>query len=54
MLHTNETNHIACRFQQDKEEVALLRRDGFIWHQVLPLSIHQTMFPTVFQLERKD
>ncbi|MFC0559918.1 hypothetical protein [Halalkalibacter alkalisediminis] len=43
----------AERFQKEKNDVALLRRKGLKWHQVFPISIRQTMFPSFFQ-DRPD
>ncbi|MFC0470252.1 hypothetical protein ACFFHM_06850 [Halalkalibacter kiskunsagensis] len=43
----------ANRYQKEKEDVALLRRDGLKWHQVFPVSIRQTLFPSIFQKDRK-
>ncbi|MDT8859976.1 hypothetical protein N0O92_07000 [Alkalihalobacillus sp. MEB130] len=48
---SNQFQSTAERYQQDKEKVALLRRDGLKWHQVFPISIRQTIFPSIFQKE---
>jgi hypothetical protein len=49
---SNHVHNTAKRFQKEKEKVALLSRDGMKWHQVFPISIRQTLFPTIFQKDR--
>ncbi|WP_157076766.1 hypothetical protein [Halalkalibacter krulwichiae] len=43
----------AKRFQKEKNEIALLRRNGLEWPKVFPVSIRQTLFPTIFQTKRE-
>ncbi|NEU31190.1 hypothetical protein GN156_10400 [bacterium LRH843] len=50
----NEIKPISERYQHEKETAALLRREGLTWHLTLPLSLHQTLFPSVFQMNRKE
>ncbi len=49
---SNHLHTTARRFQKEKEDVALLRRDGLKWHQVFPTSIRQTLFPSIFKKDR--
>ncbi|MCL7745947.1 hypothetical protein [Halalkalibacter alkaliphilus] len=46
---SNNEQSMATRYQKEKEEVALLSRKGLKWHQVFPISIRQTLFPSMFQ-----
>ncbi|GAE25041.1 hypothetical protein JCM9140_1011 [Halalkalibacter wakoensis JCM 9140] len=50
---SNHFQSIAKRYQQEKEEIALLRRDGLKWHEVFPISIRQTLFPAYFEREQE-
>lgn len=52
MVHVDERKTPSKQFQWDKDKIALLRREGLQWHLVLPLTIHQTLFPSVFQMDR--
>ncbi|WP_165763700.1 hypothetical protein [Halalkalibacter urbisdiaboli] len=42
----------ASSYQQDKQHIALLKRDGLDWDDLFPLSIRQTQFPTFFEQQQ--
>ncbi|WP_161784676.1 hypothetical protein [Halalkalibacter okhensis] len=50
---SNHYQSTAMRYQKEKEEIALLSRQGLKWHQVFPISIRQTLFPSIFQKDHE-
>ncbi|MCM3713556.1 hypothetical protein [Halalkalibacter oceani] len=45
---------IAEAFQRDKETVALVSREGATWYRAIPVTLHQTLFPSFFQPDRQQ
>ncbi len=42
-------------FQQTKQQLALMKREGLEWHELMPLTLRQTRFPALFeQVSRSD
>ncbi|MBP3950626.1 hypothetical protein [Bacillus suaedae] len=49
MTTNNLATKLAERYQVEKDNIALLRREGLEWHEAFPVSIRQTLFPSIFQ-----
>ena len=52
-MNKNVIKTLAERFQDEKNDIALLRRKGLEWQEVFPLSIRQSLFPSMFT-EKND
>lgn len=51
MMQTNMTD-LMRQYQQEKDTIALFRRDGLTWPYLLPLSVQQTLFPSILHNEK--
>ncbi len=52
-MMSKQTKSISALFQEQKQHISLLSRNGLDTHRAFPMSIRQTNFPLRFEQEKK-